>query len=165
MGANRIIAELLQAHLDSGYNLARWLTGNDEDARDVVQEASLRAVRFAGGYRGENGRAWFLSIVRNTCQTWLRRNRDLKLVADPAELVTIEDASPAPLAEQRLDAAVLARAIAGLPEEFREVLVLREIEELSYREIALAVGVPIGTVMSRLARARRRLLEIVKGGS
>jgi len=138
-------------HLDAAHNLARWLTGNDADAADVVQEASVRALSFFDGFRGGDARAWLLQIVRNTCYTWLRRNRD----ASTAVLDEAVHGSPGSGAgPERL---MVQQAIAALPEEFREALVLREIEGLSYKEIAHVAGVPIGTVMSRLARARKML--------
>ena len=147
-------------HLDAAYNLARWLAGNDPDAQDVAQEACLRAFKFFGSFRGDNARAWFLTIVRNTFYTWLRKNR-------PAE-TTIELDDEALAAEDALantdalncrfgDAEAVRRAIAGLPVEFREIVVLREMEGFSYKEIADLSDVPIGTVMSRLARARKQL--------
>jgi RNA polymerase sigma-70 factor (ECF subfamily) len=147
-------------HLDAAYNLARWLAGNDHDAQDVAQEASLRAFKFFGGFHGENARAWLLSIVRNTFYTWLRKNRPKeKLVEIDDETLAIEDesagaesASP-PFA----DADAVRRVIAELPVEFREIVILREMEGFSYKEIADLAEVPIGTVMSRLARARKLL--------
>ena len=147
-------------HLDAAYNLARWLAGNDHDAQDVAQEASLRAFRFFGSFRGENARAWLLSIVRNTFYTWLRKNRPAeKLVEIDDETLAVEDGSTgaesanAPFA----DAEAVRHAIAGLPVEFREIVILREMEGFSYKEIADLAEVPIGTVMSRLARARKLL--------
>jgi RNA polymerase sigma factor (sigma-70 family) len=159
------IIELLNVHLDSAYNLARWLTGNDQDAQDVVQEACLRAIKFASGYRGENGRAWFLSVVRNTSYTWMKQNRDLSLSSDIESLAGQKEAGEASAEEiviRRFEVEALSKEIAALPTEFREVIVLREIEELSYKEISHILQVPMGTVMSRLARARERLLETAK---
>jgi RNA polymerase sigma-70 factor (ECF subfamily) len=145
--------------LPSAYNLARWLTRNDHDADDVVQEAFLRAYRFFPSFRGADPRPWVLAIVRNTCWTWLRKNRSPEAVSDLDG--TNEPVETAASAEEdlvrRADGARLSRALEELPAEFREVLVLRELEELSYREIAEVAGIPVGTVMSRLARARRRL--------
>ena len=145
--------------LPSAYNLARWLTRNDHDADDVVQEAFLRAYRFFPSFRGADPRPWVLAIVRNTCWTWLRKNRSLEALPDLDG--ANEPVESAPSAEEdlvrRADGARLARGLEELPAEFREVLVLREMEELSYREIAEVAGIPVGTVMSRLARARRRL--------
>ncbi len=145
--------------LPSAYNVARWLTRNDHDADDVVQEAFLRAYRFFPSFRGGDPRPWLLAIVRNTCWTWLRANRsreapvDLDGADEPVETA----ASAEEDLLRRADGARLTRALEELPAEFREVVVLREIEDLSYREIAEVAGIPVGTVMSRLARARRRL--------
>lgn len=145
-------------HLDAAYNLARWLAGNDADAQDVAQEACLRAFKFFGNFRGDNPRAWLLTIVRNTFYTWLQKNRPQSVVAiDDDELAEIEDQTGKPGAFHRADADVLRAALETLPLEFREAIVLRELEGLSYKEIAEVAGVPVGTVMSRLARARRQL--------
>jgi RNA polymerase sigma-70 factor (ECF subfamily) len=151
-------------HLDAAYNLARFLMRSDQDAEDVVQEAALRAFRFFEGFRGENSRAWFLSIVRNTSFTALKRhhaNED-NVVFDE-ELHGTE--SPAIDAGAALDRAqdrqTVRAAIEQLPSEFREAITLRELEGFSYKEIADIAGVPIGTVMSRLARARRQLQLIL----
>jgi RNA polymerase sigma-70 factor (ECF subfamily) len=161
--------EIAVPHLDAAYNLAHWLTQNEHDAEDVVQEAYLRAFRFFGGYRGGAARAWILKIVRHTCFTWLARNR-------PAEVVASEDdgdndraaigavrSDPETLLLQRLDSELLNRLIDKLPTPYREVLILREIEELSYRQIADVLALPIGTVMSRLARAREKLQRAARG--
>jgi len=147
-------------HLDAAYNLARWLSGNDHDAQDVAQEASLRAFRFFGNFRGENARAWLLAIVRNTFYTWLRKNRPPEKTVDiDDETLELEDisANPEAVNPQFADADAVRRAIADLPVEFREIVVLRELEGFSYKEIAELAEVPIGTVMSRLARARKLL--------
>jgi RNA polymerase sigma-70 factor (ECF subfamily) len=147
-------------HLDAAYNLARWLAGNDHDAQDVAQEASLRAFRFFGGFRGENARAWFLSIVRNTFYTWLRKNRPAENIVEiDHETLGIEDGSMGAESAHPpfADAEAVRGAIAELPVEFREIVVLREMEGFSYKEIAELSEVPIGTVMSRLARARKLL--------
>jgi RNA polymerase sigma-70 factor (ECF subfamily) len=147
-------------HLDAAYNLARWLAGNDHDAQDVAQEASLRAFRFLGSFRGENARAWLLTIVRNTFYTWLRKNRPPeKIVEINDETLDIEDGpANAEMANpQFADTDAVRRAIADLPVEFREIVILREMEGFSYKEIADLAEVPIGTVMSRLARARKLL--------
>jgi len=147
-------------HLDAAHNLARWLAGNDHDAQDVAQEASLRAFKFFGSFRGENARAWLLSIVRNTFYTWLRKNRPLdKSIDINDETMEIEDvsANAEEVNPQFADAHAVRRAIAALPVDFREIVVLREMEGFSYREIAELAEVPIGTVMSRLARARKLL--------
>lgn len=148
-------------HFDAAYNLARWLTRNDHDAQDVVQEAVLRAYRFFDGLRGE-ARPWLLSIVRNTCFTWLRANRPADTVGFSdgiAELIPADDDGPEVLAARSFDRKMLNEAIAALPLQFREALILRELEDLSYKDIARITDVPMGTVMSRLARARRLLAE------
>jgi RNA polymerase sigma-70 factor (ECF subfamily) len=163
-------ANVVLPHLGDAYALARWLTRNDSDAEDVVQEACLRAFRGIAGFGDVNARAWVLSIVRNTAFTWLKKHRDPRLVAvENIELVEApgpeQDGGPfagpsSPEASliERADAARLEAAIGALPEEFRETLVLRDVQGLDYRAIAEVTGVPIGTVMSRLARARRRLM-------
>jgi len=156
----RSFEQTVLPHLEAAYNLARWLTGNDHDAADVAQEASLRAFRFFGSFRGENARAWLLSIVRNTFYTWLRKNRPQeKTVEINDETLDIEDASAntETASPQFADADAVRRAIAELPVEFREIVILREMEGFSYKEIAELAEVPIGTVMSRLARARKLL--------
>jgi RNA polymerase sigma-70 factor, ECF subfamily len=145
--------------LPSAYNLARWLTRNEHDADDVVQEAFLRAYRFFPSFRGTDARAWVLTIVRNACWTFLRarRPREFTFGLDEADEPVDGAASAEEDLVRRADGARLSRALDELPTEFREVVVLRELEELSYREIAEVSGIPVGTVMSRLARARRRL--------
>ena len=152
--------ELILPHLDAAYNLARWLTRNTQDAEDVVQEAYLRAFRFFGGFRGGNARTWLLKIVRNTCYTWLHQNR-AQQVTDPfdeqANTDVTESQNPETLLLRKADGQLLNQALEELPMAFREVLVLLEVEGLSYKEIAEMLGIPIGTVMSRLARARQRL--------
>jgi RNA polymerase sigma factor (sigma-70 family) len=153
-------------HLGDAYALARWLARNESDAEDIVQEACLRAFRGIAGFGDVNARGWVLSIVRNTAYTWLKKHRDPKLVGvDNVEDVEpsgadwdLGPASPEASLIERADAARLEAAIAALPEEFRETLVLRDLQGLDYRAIAEVTGVPIGTVMSRLARARRRLI-------
>ena len=147
-------------HLDAAYNLARWLAGNDHDAQDVAQEASLRAFKFFGNFRGENARAWLLAIVRNTFYTWLRKNRPpVNTVEISDETLDVEDvsANAGAVNPQFADADAVRRALAELPVEFREIVILREMEGFSYKEIADLAEVPIGTVMSRLARARKLL--------
>ena len=153
-------------HLDAAYNLARWLTRNDADAEDVVQEAYLRAFRFFGGFHGEDGRAWLLEIVRNTSYTWMQRNRSPELnmpLDDEPREVEGDDLNPEELLLQKAAAQTLRQAVEELPLEFREVLVLRELDEMSYKQIAAVADIPLGTVMSRLARARKRLQHILVG--
>ena len=152
-------------HMDAAYNLARWLVRDDHDAQDVVQEAYLRAVRFAGGFRGGDPCAWILSIVRNTAYTWLRRNRGIDSSTEFDEKLhggSTEDSGLEADAVRKVDGAMIRAALDELPGEFREVVVMRDIEGLSYKEIADAADVPIGTVMSRLARARRKLALSLK---
>ena len=154
--------EVVLPHLDDAYNLARWLTRNTEDAQDVVQEAYLRAFRFFDGFRGGNARIWLLKIVRNTCYTWLHQNRAGHSTAPFDEQIhtdTSESQSPETLLLRKADRQLLNRTLEELPPAFREVLVLLELEGLSYKEIAEVLDIPIGTVMSRLARARHRLRE------
>ena len=144
-------------HIDSAHNLARWLV-RGEAAQDLTQEALLRAYRFFGGFRGGDPRAWLLKIVRNTCYTWLEGARGTQEVAEfNEEIHGVEEVTPEALALAAADRECLARALDGLPARFREVLVLRELEGCSYKEIAEITGLPIGTVMSSLSRARRRL--------
>ncbi len=147
--------------MDAAYNLARWITRNDHDAQDVVQEACLRAFRFFGGFRGGDARAWLLRIVRNTSYTWLRQNRrdETQPLDEDAPVPSSSDREPDALLMRNADEESLRRAMEELPVEFREILVLRELEGLSYKEIAGMVDVPIGTVMSRLARARLQLRQ------
>jgi RNA polymerase sigma factor (sigma-70 family) len=156
-------------HLDEAYNLARWLTRDRHDAEDIVQEACLRALRGFANFRGEDGRAWLLTIVRNTCYTWMkrRRNQDARMDAD-GDVGEMESDQPEPhLAMSRtIETERLRTAIEDLPAEFREVVILKDLQGLSYREIAEIVEVPIGTVMSRLSRGRQRLtnrLSVQKG--
>jgi RNA polymerase sigma-70 factor (ECF subfamily) len=147
-------------HLDAAHNLARWLTGNDQDAQDVAQESCLRALKFFGTFRGENPRAWLLTIVRNTFYSWLPKNRPPQSAIEIGEeALAVEDISVnADLLNARIGSAeAVRRAIADLPVEFREMVILREMEGFSYKEIADLAEVPIGTVMSRLARARKQL--------
>jgi RNA polymerase sigma-70 factor, ECF subfamily len=167
---------IVQPHLGDAYALARWITGNPADAEDIVQEACLRAFRAIGGYAGGNTRAWVLTIVRNTAYTWLARNRTA-MVTGVDDLAATEHAN-ANLAEAggtyagnpeseliaTADAARLEAAIAALPPHFRDTLVLRDIQGLDYREIAAVTDVPVGTVMSRLARARQRLVREIEAG-
>ena len=151
--------EVVLPHLDAAYRLARWLTRNDEDAKDLVQEAALRALRYFGTFSGGSGRAWFFRIVRNTCYGW--RGHGSHVVTDTFDEEQHSSDRPATDPEtlllQTADATVIARAMRNLPDRFQRLLVLREFEGLSYRELANALGIPIGTVMSRLSRARQAL--------
>ena len=171
---NARFANVVMPHIDDAYRLAHWLTGNSADAEDVVQDASLRAFRAIRSFAGGSARAWLLSIVRNTAYSWLRKNRPAAVVTvDDLEAVELAQANPgdpeAPTPEAtllaKIDAEQLRAAIAALPGSFRETLVLRDIEGLDYREIAQATEVPIGTVMSRLARARHHLTVTLGGKS
>ena len=160
--ANQILnfEQALLPHLDAAYNLARWLTRNEQNAQDVVQEAYLRALRFFPGFRGDDARAWLLKIVRNTCFSWLHANRPLQEATEFDENVFPPD-TRAPNPEETVlqnDSGILVRkALEKLPSNYREVVILREIEGMSYREIAEITGMPTGTVMSSLSRARGRL--------
>src|SRR5512132_4004436 len=153
-------------HLDAAFNLARWLTRNDHDAEDVVQEAFMRALRYFDRMKGSEARPWLLGIVRNTCYTWLEKNR-------PADLVPLDDVEQSAMESGAIESAAFAtpevillqsanrklvnQALEELPVGYREVIVMREIEDMSYKEIASVAGIPIGTVMSRLARGRELL--------
>jgi RNA polymerase sigma-70 factor (ECF subfamily) len=167
----RRFEQVVMPHLDSAYNLARWLTRNDADAQDVVQEAMLRAFKYFDGFDGQYGHAWLLKIVRNTCFTWLRENRshnDAVPLEDNLDAVD-RDASALQINAQGLgrspelvvgdlrDARRLDALIEELPAAYREVIIMREMDDLSYQEIADITGMPMGTVMSRLARARQML--------
>jgi RNA polymerase sigma-70 factor (ECF subfamily) len=154
--------QVMLPHLDSAYNLARWLTGNEHDAEDVVQDTYLRAVKFFAGFRGGDARPWLLAIVRRVCYDWLARNRSQQALAVfDEELHSDPGASldPAQVVLHQEDQEMLRQALAELPVEFREVLVLRELEGLSYKEIGAITNLPAGTIMSRLARARERLRD------
>jgi RNA polymerase sigma-70 factor (ECF subfamily) len=161
----RRFERLALPHLDAAYNLARWLTRSDHDAQDVVQEASLRALRYFGGFRGDNARPWLMQIVRHACYSWLKDNRPAEVVAfddgDDAwqNVPAAADDEPPAVAMRAADRAQINKALAALPIVFREVLVLRELEDLSYKDIAQIVDIPIGTVMSRLSRARGLMRE------
>src|SRR5205085_1414485 len=149
-------------HLGAAYNLARWLTRNAHDAEDVVQEAYLRAYQFFDRLHGSDGRAWLLRIIRNTCYTWLETNRSREPSVpfdESRHSGGRPDAGPEAPRVASENREMLCCALDELPAEFREAIVLREMEGLSYKEIAVVIGVPIGTVMSRLARARERLQE------
>ena len=151
-------------HLGAAYSLARWLVHNEHDAEDLVQEAYLRALKFFSGYYGGDSRAWLLTIVRNTCYTWLQRNRGLRLtesIDDNLEEAGLDFADPEALLLRQADTQMVRQALQELPIEFREVVVLRELEGLTYKEIAGVVDIPIGTVMSRLKRGRQRLYALL----
>ncbi len=151
--------EAVLPHLDAAYNLARWLTRNDQDAEDVVQEASLRAFKYWKSFSGHDCRSWLFAIVRNTFYSWLRRRSAQPELTKEGKIDEIDDHIPNPEIAliQNADRELLIAALDDLPVEFREVIVLREMEGLSYKEIADISDVPVGTVMSRLARARKRI--------
>jgi RNA polymerase sigma-70 factor (ECF subfamily) len=142
-------------HLSAAYNLARWLTRDGHDAEDVVQESYLRAFRSFDSFRGGDGRAWFLAVVRNTSVTWLQRSRRAKSTIPFDEALHGQTDGPPPSD----DKVALRRALEDLPAEFREAIVLRDLEGLSYKEVAEVLGVPIGTIMSRLSRGRSVLRQ------
>ena len=154
-------------HLSAAYNFARWLLRDESGAEDVVQESYLRALKYFSGYHGGDSRAWLLTIVRNTSYNWLQQNRSRELmnpIDDATEaLAATADANPEMVLLQRIDQDLLRQALTELPIEFREVVILREMEGHSYKEIAALAELPIGTVMSRLARARARLQQRLAG--
>jgi RNA polymerase sigma-70 factor (ECF subfamily) len=167
-GDERIFMELVAPLLGDGFRLARWLTGDASVAEDVVQEAALRAWRSIGERRDAGARAWFLAIVRNVAFTWVRKNRRADHDGGEAAAFRLEaEPAPGPSPEAALiakaDAEIVRIAVAALPDALRETLVLREISGLTYREIASATVAPIGTVMSRLARARQLLALALAG--
>jgi RNA polymerase sigma factor (sigma-70 family) len=154
--------QVVMPHLDAAYNLARWLVRNPQDAEDVVQEACLRAVKFFSGYHGGDGRAWILAIVRNTAYSFLEKNRSSDLHEEFDEEVHNVDTSHADVETALLrsvDTKRLQEALERVPVNFRELLILRELEGMSYKQIAEVMSVPIGTVMSGLARARTKLKQ------
>jgi RNA polymerase sigma-70 factor (ECF subfamily) len=166
----RRFQEAVLPHISAAYNLARWLVRDGSDADDIVQDSYLRALRFFDGFRGNDGRAWLLTIVRTRCYSWLRKKAadqmpefDEQLhseAADDAALAGgLKSADPEVLLSRLDDASRLNAALAGLPAEFREAIVLRELEDMSYKQIAAVTGVPMGTVMSRIARGRKLLLQ------
>jgi RNA polymerase sigma-70 factor (ECF subfamily) len=153
-------AQIILPHLDAAYNLARWLMHQEQDAEDVVQEAILRAFRSFAGFHGADGRPWLLAIVRNTCYTMIERNRSRPQAAPFDEATHVSSTAQASPDESLLrseQAAAVTRALQELSAEYREIIILREFEDLSYKEIAAVADIPIGTVMSRLARARDEL--------
>ena len=165
MTARQLFEARVLPHLDAAYNLARWLLRNEQAAEDAVQEASMRAFRYIGSLRGDDARPWLLGIVRNTCFTMLERQRNGPDMVefDDAEFEAALGAAerntsdPPTLLQRRRTRATIDAAIRALSPALREVIVLREFEDLEYAEIATIAGVPIGTVMSRLSRARERL--------
>jgi RNA polymerase sigma-70 factor (ECF subfamily) len=166
--------ERVLPHLDAGYNLARWLTRNVSDSEDVVQDACVRALKYAGSMRDGDARAWFLTIVRHAFYDWCKRNRPVEIVKDDGAAIdlAVDPAAvdPEQAALRSSESRLLSDAVADLPLAYREVLILRELEELSYKEIARIADIPIGTVMSRLARARgllqrSPLLHAIRGRS
>jgi RNA polymerase sigma factor (sigma-70 family) len=164
MGSAGRFEQIVLPHLDAAYNLARWLVRNQQDAQDIVQESYLRAFKFFSGFQGGDPRAWLLKIVRNTSYSFLEKNRPASLAEEFDEKVHATDAgAPNPEAEmvRNVESRMLREALDALPVNFREVVVLRELEGMSYKEIAEVMNVPIGTVMSSLARGRERLREIL----
>jgi RNA polymerase sigma-70 factor (ECF subfamily) len=154
--------QLVLPHLDAAFNLSRWLLHGRTDAEDVAQEAMMRAFRFFRGFHGGDARAWLLQIVRNTCYTWLEKNRSVDLSTEfDEDLHAQPSMTPETLAIAGDNRERLTRALEELPVRFREVLILRELEGCSYKEIAGITSAPIGTVMSSLARARQRLQRIL----
>ena len=165
LAADASFDEVVVPHLDAAFRLACYLTRNEQDAEDVVQEASLRAFRYFRTFRGGDGRAWFLRIVRNACASWRRRRIDSLMDAfDERQHQSATPARPDPetLLTRADDATRVARALHSLPDKLHQLLVLREFEGLSYRELADEIGAPIGTVMSRLSRGRDALREAFK---
>ena len=161
--------EAVLPHIDSAFNLARWLTRDDADAEDVVQESYLRAFKYFGGFRGGDSRAWLLKIVRNTSYSWLQKNRQLVTMTEfDEELHGIDVSDAETHLIENIDRDMLRLLLEELPTEFREVVILRDLEGLSYKEIAGIADIPLGTVMSRLARAHQRMQTAVialhKGG-
>jgi RNA polymerase sigma-70 factor (ECF subfamily) len=155
---------LIIPHLDAAYTLARYVLRDEHDAQDAVQDAALRAFRYFSTYRDGDPRAWFLAIVRNCCHTLRRRNPAIPLNDSLVEEMSqslYEPTETDSLAIEKSQQAAITRAVQNLPVEFREVIVLREVQELSYAEISEVTGVPIGTVMSRLSRARKRLAAVL----
>ena len=170
----KLFDSVFMAHVEEAFRLARWVTGNGADAEDVVQDAALRAYRAIASFAGVNARAWTLTVVRNTAYSWLAKNRPQAVVftadldADQQEelerppLDGAGGETPERLLIDKMDMGAVRAAIAALPPAFREAIVLRELHELNYREIAEVTGVPIGTVMSRLARARQMLIAALR---
>ena len=168
----RRFENIVLPHLSAAYNLARRLTRHSENAEDLVQEACMRAFKFFDGFHGNDARAWLLTIVRNTCYTWLQSakvencrtdyDEDTHSVEQDMSAIDLWGGDPEILLLRHADQELINRALDQLPVEFREVMVLRELEDFSYKEIAAIADIPLGTVMSRLARARKLLLDIVQ---
>lgn len=158
-----LFTDALLPHLDAAYNLARWLSGSSTDAEDIVQEAYLSAFRHFAGFKGGNTRAWLLTIVRHTTYNWYRKHqaRHPDTAFDEGLHTPVRDDNPESLLLQHADTQMVERAISVLPHRYREVVVLRELQGLSYKEIASVAGLPIGTVMSSLSRARERLRALL----
>jgi RNA polymerase sigma-70 factor, ECF subfamily len=175
--AAELFRQIVVPHLADGLALARWLAGNSADAEDIVQDACMRALRAIGDYRGGSARAWLLTIVRNTAFSWLAKQRSssLVMVGDLADIdevsaaapSTVDELQPTPESEliRRADQQAVMAAIAALTLPMREVLVLRDVNGFSYKEIAEVLNLPIGTVMSRLARGRQQVATLVKGAT
>ena len=165
--------EIFMPYMSEAYRLAQWLSGNASDAEDIVQEAAIRAFRGIKGFGAVNARAWSLTIVRNTALSWLTKNRPRKVTyindLNPAEQQEIEYEglhgtkveTPEDVVLFKADATAIQKALEQLPTQFREVIVLREINQMNYRDIAEITNVPIGTVMSRLSRGRQLLIELL----
>ena len=160
-GQSALFEQAVIPHMNAAYNLARWLLGAEDDARDAVQDAALRAFKGFPRFRGGDGRAWLLTIVRNVCFSWLRKHRHDALATEFDDELHSHAAAPE---VPDIDPEAVRAAIEQLGAEYREAIVLREMEGLSYKEIAEVTGVPIGTVMSRLARARRQLRDLLSRG-
>ena len=162
-----IFEQRILPHLPAAYNLARWLLRNQEDAEDAVQESYIKAFRYFDGFEGTDGRAWLLAIVRNTSLSWLRKNRQVPTQAFDERVHSSggdhQDAEQGLL--KQVESRRLRGCIDALPPEYREAVILREMEELSYKEIAEVISVPIGTVMSRLSRARKRVEDCMRSKS
>jgi RNA polymerase sigma-70 factor (ECF subfamily) len=155
---------LVLPHLNAAYNMARWMTRNTSDAEDITQEAMLRAFRFFDTFRGENGRVWLMTIVRNTCLTWIRRQLPQQNSAEFDERLHSDlEASLTPESEYLRQATgeQVRRAIEHLPPEYREVVLMRELEQMSYKEIAVVTQSPLGTIMSRISRGRSMLRQLI----
>ena len=161
-----LFEQTIVPHLNAAHNLARWLTRNQQDAEDVVQEAYLRAFRFFDGFHGGDGRAWLLAVVRNTCLSWMGRRTAAESTSvefdEHVHQITDDEENVEEVLIKNSKIDSLRNCVEALPVEYREVIVMRELEELSYREISEVAGIPIGTVMSRLSRGRVRLMDCME---